>query len=136
MFKNSFWNLTLTMSKLLRTDGLTKLTTTFPLTELQAVPEWGAETVLRAPHSGGCSSGASSTSLGTNRTIDRAEPCFVTNASAYTHHQVHMISRGTSSLADLVVVSKSFIPPAILCSNFAGKIPYSSGYCLARVYYV
>jgi len=81
------------MSKLLTDlNGATKLTTTFPLAKLQGVPVWNAPAVARAPHSAGVKSAASSTRLASDRTIDRAEPCFITNGSAYTHQQAHWIN--------------------------------------------
>ena len=73
-------------------DGVTKLTTTFSLAKLQEVPAWNARAVGRAPHSAGVKSAANSTRLASDRTIDRAEPCFITNASAYTHQQAHWIN--------------------------------------------
>ena len=78
--------------------GVSKLSTTFSFSKLQAVPQWNAEAVVPAPHSGGASSAASSTRLASDRTIDRAEPCFINNVSAYTHQQAHLINaiRGNS----------------------------------------
>ena len=80
---------------LLNFAGVSELSTTFSLSKLQAVPEWNAEAVVPAPHTGGAGSAASSTRLAT---IDRAEPCFITNVSAYTHQQAHFINaiRGKS----------------------------------------
>jgi len=74
-----------TMSKLLAdSNGVIKLTTTFPLSKLQQVPDWNAPAVARAPHSAGVKSAASSTRLASDRTVDRDEPCFITNVAAYT----------------------------------------------------
>ena len=87
------------MSTLLKNStGATKITTTFSLSKLQEIPAWNALEVVRAPHSGGLESAASSTRVGSARTIDRAEPCFITNVSAYTHQQTHLINaiRGSS----------------------------------------
>lgn len=55
---------------------------------------------------------ASSTRLASNRTIDRAEPCFITNVSAYTHQQAHWINaiRGSDDKhADATVLVESFL---------------------------
>src|SRR6266511_1439210 len=81
------------MSKLLTDpNGITKLTTAFSLAKLQQVSAWNTEAVERAPHSAGAKSAASSTRLASDRTIDRAEPCFITNVPAYTHQQAHWIN--------------------------------------------
>jgi len=81
------------MSRLLTdSNGVTKLTTTFPLSKLQQVPAWDAPAVARAPHSAGVKSAASSTRLASDRTVDRDEPCFITNVSSYTHQQAHWIN--------------------------------------------
>jgi len=78
------------MSKLLTDpNGVTKLTTTFSLAKLQEVSAWNAQAVQRAPHSAGAKSTASSTRFAS---IDRAEQCFITNVSAYTHKQAHWIN--------------------------------------------
>jgi hypothetical protein len=44
--------------------------------------------------------------------IDQAEPCFITNVSAYTHQQAHLINaiRGNSDNADDIVVVVSLCP--------------------------
>jgi hypothetical protein len=65
---------------------------------MQAISEWsGAEAVFRAPLSVGGHSAAKS-ATGPSRIIERAEPCFITNASSYTHEQAHIINaiRGDS----------------------------------------
>ena len=81
------------MSRLLTDrNRVTKLTTTFSLAKLQEVAAWNAQAVGRAPHSAGAKSAASSTRGASDCTIDRAEPCFITNASAYTHQQAHWIN--------------------------------------------
>jgi len=102
------------MSTVLKSHSVTKLTTTFSLSKLNAVPEWGAEAVLRAPHSEGCSPAASSTRLGSDRIIDRAEPCFITQVSAYTLQQVHVINATTGMcdkhMDDRAVVVSPFPP--------------------------
>jgi len=90
--------------------GVTKITTTFSLSKLQEVAAWNALVVSRAPHSGGASPAATSICLGSDATIDRAEPCFITNVSAYTHHQVRWINAsegegGKSTNERMVVVS-------------------------------
>jgi hypothetical protein len=73
-------------------NGATKLTTTFSLAKLQEVAAWNAQAVRRAPHSAGAKSATSSTRGTSDRTIDQAEPCFITNVSAYTHQQAHWIN--------------------------------------------
>ena len=81
------------MSRLLTgPNGVTKLTTTFSLAKLQGVSAWSAQAVERAPHSAGAKSAATFTRGASDRTIDRAEPCFITNVSAYTHQQAHWIN--------------------------------------------
>lgn len=79
---------TTAMSLLCNINGNNKITTTFPLSKLEEVPAWSAPAVARAPHSAGVSSASSAS----NRTVDRAEPCFITKASAYTHKQVHWVN--------------------------------------------
>ena len=81
------------MSKLLTDlNGVTKITTTFSLAKLQEVSAWNAQAIGRAPHSAGAKSAASSTRGASDRTVDRAEPCFITKVSAYTHQQAHWIN--------------------------------------------
>lgn len=98
------------MSTFKDSTGLTKITTTFSLSKLQEVAAWNAPAVSRAPHSGGASPAATSIRLGSDATINRAEPCFITNVSAYTHHQVRWINAGEgegseSATERMVVVS-------------------------------
>jgi hypothetical protein len=50
------------MTLLRNINGVSKLTTTFPLSKLEKVPAWGAPAVVRAPHSAGGMSAASSVS--------------------------------------------------------------------------
>ena len=98
-------------------NGVTKLTTNFSLAKLQGVSAWNAQAVEQAPHSAGAKSAASSTRGASDRTIDRAEPCFITNTSVYTHQQAHWINTIRGSNADtmaLVASSKSLL---ILCPN-------------------
>jgi len=124
------------MSKLLDLHGVTKLTTNFPLSKLQEVPAWNAPAVARAPHSAGVKSAASSTRLASDRTIDRAEPCFVTKASAYTHQQAHWINaiRGKDDKhTDAMVLVVSLYPasdPLLKCRlHSAGVFPSHTGNC-------
>jgi hypothetical protein len=109
-------------------NGVTKLTTT--LSKLNAVPEWGAEDVLQAPQGGGLSSVTSSTRLGSDRIIDRAEPCFITKVSAYTLQQAHVTNaitgRCNKNVDDTAVVVCSYPasdPFAQRSPSFSGKIP-------------
>ena len=130
-----------TMSTLLNFAGLSKLSTTFSLSKLQAVPQWNAEAVVPAPHSGGASSAASSTRLASDRAIDRAEPCFITNVSAYTHQQAHLINaiRGNSDKhADNMVAVVSPSPASDLLLkrslHVSARFPSKAGYCWPYVY--
>ena len=123
------------MSRLLTDpNGVTKLTTTVSLAKLQGVSAWNAQAVERAPHSAGAKSAASSTRGASDRTIDRAEPCFITNVSAYTHQQVHWINviRGSDDKyadAMALVASSKFLSFAQTLFRPAGNIPSLTGYC-------
>jgi len=114
------------MSRLLTgPNGVTKLTTTFSLAKLQAVE--------RAPHSAGAKS-AATTRGASDRTIDRAEPCFITNVSAYTHQQAHWINaiRGDDDKhadAMALVASSKSLSFAHMSFRPAGKSPSLPGYC-------
>ena len=126
---------------LLNFNGVSKLSKTFSLSKLQAVPQWNAEAVVPAPHSGGASSATSSTRLASDYTIDRAEPCFITNVSAYTHQQVHFINaiRGNSDKhADDIVAVVSPCPASDLLLkrslHFSARLPSKAGYCWSYVY--
>ena len=81
------------MSLLYNFDGICKLSTTIPLSKMEAVPAWRAPAVERAPHSAGITPATSSSSVRqSSRTIERSEPCFVSKTSAYTHQQAHWIN--------------------------------------------
>jgi len=128
------------MSKLLDLHGMTKLTTTFPLSKLQEVSAWSAPAVARAPHSAGVKSAASSTRLASDRTIDRAEPCFITKVSAYTHQQAHWINaiRGKDDKhadATVLVVSPYPASDPLLKRHlhFAGIFPSLTGNCYSCI---
>jgi hypothetical protein len=94
-------------------NGVTKLTTT--LSKLNTVPG---------------SSATSSTRLGSDRIIDRAEPCFITKVSAYTLQQAHVTNaitgRCNKNVDDTAVVVCSYPasdPFAQTSPSFSGKIP-------------
>jgi hypothetical protein len=109
------------MSTLKDFTGVTKITTNFSLSKLQEVAAWNAPAVSRAPHSGGASPATTSIRLGSDATIDRAEPCFITNAPAYTHHQVRWINasegKGSKNTTERMVVVSSYPASILLLSR-------------------
>ncbi|KDR71111.1 hypothetical protein GALMADRAFT_229754 [Galerina marginata CBS 339.88] len=79
------------MSALIVTQNQVKLGTSFALPTLHPVNAWDAPSVPRAPHSSGAVSVASTNGV-ERRTVDRAEPCFITNDSSYVHEQVYWVN--------------------------------------------
>ena len=73
-----------------KSGGVTRLTATF--SKLHAVPEWGAEAVSGGGSSAASSTGSDASSTGSDRIINRAEPCFLTQASCYILQQAHVIN--------------------------------------------
>ena len=69
-----------------------RLATNHPFSKLVEVTKWGVDPILRAPHSLGAASVASTTTRTRSTPIKRDEPCFITKSSSYAHEKAHWVN--------------------------------------------
>lgn len=135
------WCKSLHFSPLVRMSDIfsksSRLTTSYNFSKIEAVPAWGLGAIVRAPHSTGAASIASSTSrtaAATRRNIDRSEPCFVTGRASYTHERAHWVNAVRKNPTRKRKVVSTLWP--FTCYReltiYTGNLPCKPWYCTGR----